>query len=56
MVYINTNDNPSDLFTKVLPIKKFEKFRDEIMNITNRTYAKGTYKHEQRAKGYQPKQ
>ena len=53
IIYINTQDNPSDLFTKILPRHKFEKFRDEIMHITKRTYAKNRYKQE--STSYQPK-
>ena len=39
LVYISTHENPADLFTKILTRKKFEKFRDIIMNITKRTKA-----------------
>ena len=37
LVYIDTNDNPADLFTKILPQKKFIKFRNMLMNINPRT-------------------
>ena len=37
LIYIDTHENPADLFTKILPRKKFEKFRDYIMNWNART-------------------
>ena len=37
LVYIDTHDNPADLFTKILPEKKFVKFRNFIMNWNERT-------------------
>ena len=37
LVYINTHDNPADLFTKILPKKKFILFRNLLMNINPRT-------------------
>ena len=39
LVYISTHENPADLFTKILPQKKFELFRDQIMNVSKRTMA-----------------
>lgn len=37
LIYIDTHDNPADLFTKILPEKKFVKFRNLLMNINSRT-------------------
>jgi hypothetical protein len=33
---IKGNDNPADLFTKILPRPAFERYRDFLMNITRR--------------------
>ena len=37
LIYVDTHNNPADLFTKILPEKKFVKFRDMLMNINPRT-------------------
>ena len=37
LVYINTHENCADLFTKILPKKKFVQFRNKLMNINPRT-------------------
>ena len=33
--YVPTDDNPADLFTKVLTRQPFEKHRRKVMNITS---------------------
>ena len=34
--YVKGNENPADLFTKILPRPSFERYRDFLMNITRR--------------------